>query len=386
MTGLIHISLEIIRNIKYRTISLSVIAALVFWVLDAAIDMLMFYDESFIEVLIGNKQEIAFRLLTSAFLLGFGILAGRAFSKQKDIQNRLAIEMDQRKGTEDALRMSEGKFRSLVESTDDFVYMVDKDLNYQYMNRNYSTTMGFSGDEYIGRAYCDIHLSTEIEWFKRIVAEVFLNGKSVQHEYKSKRNNHYYLQTLSPVEGAGGDIVSVTVISKDITNLKLVEEQLQTLSTTDELTGLLNRRGFFEVSKRFVAMASRKNTQVCLLYIDLDGLKVINDSFGHNAGDLAIIEMANVLKNCFRDSDIIARMGGDEFVVFPIETSCATMEIITTRLHNGLKTYNETSDTDFKLSASCGIALYDPDKPDSLDELLMQADKDMYEQKSNKHR
>lgn len=378
--------MAIIRNIKYRIIGLSVTVSLIFWCLDAVLDKLMFYDESFTEVLIGNKREVAFRLLTSAFFLGFGILAGRAFARQKRVEHYLTLEIDQRKKTEDALRMSEGKFRSLIESTDDYVYLVDKDFNYLYMNRNYATRMGFSGDEYIGRSYFDIHLSTEIEWFKSTVAEVFLHGKSVQHEFKSKRDNHYYLQTLSPVEGPGGEIVSVTVISKDITNLKLMEEQLQTLSITDELTGLLNRRGFFDVSNRFVKLASRTNTHVCLLYIDMDGLKAINDSSGHMVGDLAIIEMATVLKNCFRDSDVIARIGGDEFVVFTVETNCTDMEIITARLQNSLKTYNETSANDFKLSASCGKALYDPDKPYSLDELLMQADKDMYKQKSNRNK
>lgn len=118
-----------------------------------------------------------------------------------------------------------------------------------------------------------------------------------------------------------------------------------------------------------------------MLYADLDGLKMINDKFGHKEGDLALIELANLLKENYRASDIVARIGGDEFVVIPVGTIGDDVEIITTRFENTLAIHNEKMNRNFRLSASIGIAYYDPENPCSLDELLLQADRMMYKKK-----
>lgn len=122
-----------------------------------------------------------------------------------------------------------------------------------------------------------------------------------------------------------------------------------------------------------------------MLYTDLDNLKKINDTFGHQEGDLALIKTANLLKRNYRESDVIARIGGDEFVIIPIGTAKDNIGIITSRFEKSIETYNATSNRGYKLSLSYGLAYYDPGNPSSLDELLMQADKAMYEHKRNKH-
>lgn len=118
----------------------------------------------------------------------------------------------------------------------------------------------------------------------------------------------------------------------------------------------------------------------------MDGLKKINDTFGHKEGDLALIEMANLLRNNYRDSDIIARIGGDEFVVIPVGTTGDDVELITTRFQNALRAHKERMDRRFTFSASVGIAYYDPERPCSLDDLLARADKLMYKQKMRSSR
>jgi diguanylate cyclase (GGDEF)-like protein/PAS domain S-box-containing protein len=337
-------------------------------------------------VLIGNNKEILVRLLASAFFIGFGIFAGRAFAGQKRVEQDLVKEVAQHASTEDALRSSEEKYRSLIESTDDSIYLVDRNYTYIYMNKNHIATMGFSEGEWQGRSYGEFHVRDETEWFMKNVDLVFSTGRSVQHEHKSTRDDRYYLQTLSPVKDPEGKIVAVTVVSKDISKLKMMEGKLHALSITDELTGLFNRRGFFTVADRHMKLANRQKTKVCMLYVDLDGLKRINDTLGHKAGDLALAMMGDCLRKSFRDSDAVARIGGDEFVVFPVETTGENIGTIIARFQESLKICNEKTDREYGLSASVGSAWYDPSNPCSLDELLIRADRNMYERKGGHHK
>ncbi|UCE80031.1 MAG: GGDEF domain-containing protein [Nitrospiraceae bacterium] len=268
-----------------------------------------------------------------------------------------------------------------MESTEDSIYLVDKNYKYLFMNKNHITRMGLLENEYKGHAYGEFHSPEETKWFVENVDTVFATGESVKHEHKSGRDGRYFLQTLSPVKDPDGKIIAVTIVSKDINEMKMMEEQLHNLSITDELTGLFNRRGFFFFADQQIKLADRHKTGIFMLYADLDGLKMINDTLGHQVGDLALIEMANLLKKNYRDSDIISRIGGDEFVVIPVGTTGDDVGIIVARFENALTIHNEKMNRNFKLSASIGIAYYDPANPRSLDELLLQADKMMYKQK-----
>ncbi len=121
-----------------------------------------------------------------------------------------------------------------------------------------------------------------------------------------------------------------------------------------------------------------------LLYADLDDLKVINDTWGHREGDMALIETAKILRKNYRESDIIARIGGDEFVVFPAGTSDDDSEKILDRLYNAFLHHCAQSNPAYKLSISAGISFYNPASPCSIDELLALGDKSMYERKMKK--
>ena len=169
-----------------------------------------------------------------------------------------------------------------------------------------------------------------------------------------------------------------------INQRKLAEEKLRSLSLTDDLTGLSNRRGFFTLARQQLKVANRLEKRVSLIYADLDNLKEINDSLGHQEGDKVLIETANILKLNFRESDIIARIGGDEFVVFQIGNSDEAKDKITERFQNAFQAYNATTKLDYELSISFGIAICEPECSYSLDELLAQADKSMYEEKRKK--
>jgi diguanylate cyclase (GGDEF)-like protein len=186
---------------------------------------------------------------------------------------------------------------------------------------------------------------------------------------------------MSPVKKEDGMIMAVTVVSKDITDLKRMEERLRVFSFSDELTGLYNRRGFFALVEQQLKLSKRMKQGIFMLYADLDGLKAINDTWGHQEGDRALIDIANILKATFRESDIIGRIGGDEYVALPIGTAGDNVKIITDRLQKVLEIHNAESALSYKLSISFGVAHYDPENPCSIDELLLQGDKLMYEQK-----
>jgi diguanylate cyclase (GGDEF)-like protein len=160
--------------------------------------------------------------------------------------------------------------------------------------------------------------------------------------------------------------------------------RLHTLSITDELTGLYNRRGFFSLAEEHLTIAKRAKKGLMLLYADLDNFKEINDTLGHDEGDRLIKEIAAILKSTYRTSDIIARIGGDEFVVFPVGTDDDHIDIITNRLHENIDNFNNRNNNTFKLGISIGIATYNPNSVQSIDELLAEADDLMYKHKKSK--
>jgi len=163
-------------------------------------------------------------------------------------------------------------------------------------------------------------------------------------------------------------------------------ERLQYLSLNDELTGLYNRRGFLLNAERQLKLARRRHTTLHLVFVDMDGLKQINDSFGHEEGSRAIMQIAEVLKQTFRDSDIIARMGGDEFAILAIDASDDSRAKVVTRLQEALHAYVAEKDLPYELALSIGAISIDHSNRAAIPELIDKADREMYEHKRSKRR
>src|SRR5437588_11406175 len=165
----------------------------------------------------------------------------------------------------------------------------------------------------------------------------------------------------------------------------LIERELRSLALTDDLTGLYNRRGFLASATQQLKLARRNTKESLLLFCDVDNLKKINDSYGHEEGDLALVRAADVLEQTFRDSDVLARLGGDEFAVLALEASSQYQGVILDRLEANLER-SSASESRYRLSLSVGVGRFDPERPVSLRELLDQADQAMYEQKGKRTR
>jgi len=179
----------------------------------------IFGSAALVDLLLSNLPFLSiqtFALLDAALLtlILFPLIYYLAFAPLKSYIEELTR-------SEEALQASEAKYCSLVETTDDSIYLVNGNCEYLFMNAKHRARLVFLFDtEYVGRAYGEFHSPEETAVFNEQVTKVFATKKALQHEHRSQRDGHYFLRTLSPVKGPDGDVVAVSVVSKDITNLK----------------------------------------------------------------------------------------------------------------------------------------------------------------------
>jgi diguanylate cyclase (GGDEF)-like protein len=155
----------------------------------------------------------------------------------------------------------------------------------------------------------------------------------------------------------------------------------QSLSLIDELTGLNNRRGFITLAEQQMKVARRENLGITLAFADLDGLKWINDHLGHIQGDLALRDVGTILKSTFRESDVMARIGGDEFAVFWTTPDALSSETLLARLKSSIDSYDISERRPYSLSLSIGFTHYPDGFTESLMEMLTESDRRMYQHK-----
>ncbi len=163
-----------------------------------------------------------------------------------------------------------------------------------------------------------------------------------------------------------------------------VESELSRIAISDELTGLYNRRGFLLLGSERMRLAHGMKKNVLLFFADLDNLKQINDQFGHQEGDQALLKTAEIFRNTFRNSDITGRFGGDEFTALVIEEYGQTADTISRRLQDNMAEL-AANNTHYPLSLSVGMTRYAAEMRSSLKNLLAQADQALYKQKQASH-
>ena len=253
-----------------------------------------------------------------------------------------------------------------------------------YLNDAYAKVFGYGeADRLIGASWEMFFFNEELVRLKEEVMPAVWRDGSWRGEAIGLRLDGSSLPLeISFSSVVGGGLVQVV---RDITERKKLEDTLRNSSIKDELTGLLNRRGLLKEAAPYFDFARRQKEKLLLLFIDLDGMKKINDEFGHNEGDNALMQTAQLLNRSFRSSDIIARLGGDEFIVLVTDLNANKEEAIT-RLNENLKAYNNSETRAHKLAFSIGVATLEPERMTCFEELLEQADQAMYEQKRMKRR
>lgn len=158
-------------------------------------------------------------------------------------------------------------------------------------------------------------------------------------------------------------------------------EQVRQLAIADELTGLVNRRGFMLLAEYQRSLADRKGTSLCVIFLDIDHFKRTNDQFGHDEGDRALRELAGILLRTFRRSDVVARLGGDEFIVLMADINGDGLRTVLDRVEKNVRAFNQEARFPWHLSISLGVARSDPAKPATLEALMAAADQAMYKEK-----
>lgn len=207
------------------------------------------------------------------------------------------------------------------------------------------------------------------------------NGSLVSETtMKVASKERYYEVIGSSLNEKTGLHIGNLIVLHDITERKDIERKLVELTLVDELTGLTNRRGLKLLAAQLINMADRMQVNATLLFIDVDNLKKINDHFGHAEGDQALIYIANILKSTYRSADIVARIGGDEFVILALNMTEDTREAMLDRLEERMIVHHKENQK-YRLSLSIGLSRYEWNNPRPFEALLHEADQSMYERK-----
>lgn len=300
--------------------------------------------------------------------------------------------IDEQMRTEEELLRSEEKYRMVADFTYDWEYWLDSNGHYIYVSPSCERITGYRPDEFIAKPDLVtkiIHPDDRAKIRKHFREELksdrgasHLDFRIITRGGKECWISHY----CQPVYSSDGRQLGRRGSNRDISKRVRLEKKLSNLSFHDKLTDLYNRRGFLTLAEQQLKMANRLKRGMFLVFADLDGMKKINDTLGHKEGDSALIDTANVLKKTFRESDIIARIGGDEFAVLAVETHDVSIEVFIARLKSNLEAHNVEELHRYKLSLSVGFSCYDPDNPCSIEKLLALADKNMYKQKRKKQK
>ncbi len=275
------------------------------------------------------------------------------------------------------LEERETRLRTLVELTQDVVVTVDPEGRILTLNPAGERLIGAA----IGRDVRDFTIPAFAERALDLNRAVQRRDGTYEVPVIVRSGEIVTLDVSVHFVMRGDQVAEIVGIGRDITARKQKEEALRSLTLVDDLTRLYNRRGFLTLAERHLKLALRKKQGVFLLFCDVDGLKQINDTYGHLEGDRALSDAAEVLRRTFRSADIIARLGGDEFTVFPLEAADASTDLLSERLAAALEAHNAQSNRPWKLRMSVGFARFDPGSPWTIEALLEEADRRLYEKK-----
>ncbi|WP_165873552.1 EAL domain-containing protein [Parasulfuritortus cantonensis] len=315
--------------------------------------------------------------------------------KVRGLNRQLSRENHERALAEQALQESEAKYRELVEHANAIVLRVGLDGTVTYFNEYAERFFGYQAEEILGRHVVGTIVpereSDSDRDLGRLINAILSHPEDFQHnenENMTRDGRRVWVRWANMViPDEYGRPVGISCIGQDITEARLAEETIRNLAFYDALTQLPNRRLLIDRLSRALAMSARNRRHGALLFIDLDNFKLLNDSHGHDIGDLLLIEVAHRLQACMREGDSVARLGGDEFVVMlegldaSPDAAAGQAELVAEKVSDTLRRTYHLGAVEHHATASIGIALFQ-DKTVGVDELLKRADLAMYQAKS----
>ncbi len=315
-------------------------------------------------------------------------VGGRVIKLQRGLAERveeLNQALAERERAAESLRASESRYRHLVEHSQGLICTQDLAGTLLSVNPAAARLLGYQPHEMVGRNLNEFIAPAYRHLFKlyleRIRQQATASG--LLHVFTQSGVERIWQYDNLRYEDAG-QAPYVLGHAQDVTELKAAEATLRTLSLTDELTGLSNQRGFLTLTEQYRKTARRTGQAFSLIYADIDGLKQINDTYGHQAGSQAIKQLAELLRQSFREADSIARIGGDEFTILAADTTATTIQLPLARLQHHLQQHNAQALHAYQLSLSLGVICVAPDNDAAIEALLVKADQAMYENKKHK--
>lgn len=305
------------------------------------------------------------------------------YDNNNNIYGMMGIYEDitERKKSEELLKESQLRYEQLAEASRSVAWEVDKKGMYTYISPVCEKVFGYKPEEVIGKMYFyDLAMEEDRE-------EIMEHGYAVlkqkgilsDYEYRIKNKSNKVIWLLSngfPILDEHGEVSAFRGIDIDITYLKEIEDKIRYLSFHDQLTGLYNRRFFEEELKR---LDTERNLPLSLAMIDVNGLKLVNDAFGHKSGDRMLKKVGQIIKKECRTDDIIARIGGDEFVILLPKTNYSDAVIILDRIHKAVEKENIEA---INLSISYGCDTKRK-KSESMEDVFKIAETNMYKLKTS---
>ena len=260
-----------------------------------------------------------------------------------------------------------------------------------YANETFSKQTGYSQEDIIGNNPRILHgPDTDLATLARIRKGLAAWQPIREEVLNYKKNGEAFWQELNifPLPNAAGDFTHWVSIQRDITDRKVAEQQIYDLAFLDPLTGLPNRRLFYDRLRRTLLNNVRSEQHGALLYIDLDHFKLVNDRKGHATGDLVLQSVAKQLSLCIRAGDTISRIGGDEYIILldslgkDPEVASFITEAIAKRMLSSFSLAQEDIDHDWSGTFSIGISLFSGDQSRTLEDIVKEADLAMYQAKT----
>ncbi|MGB9857509.1 MAG: diguanylate cyclase domain-containing protein [Dictyoglomaceae bacterium] len=263
----------------------------------------------------------------------------------------------------------------VLNSLEEVVIYYDKDMKILYANKSSSELFGISPEDLIGKSCYEL-------WYKREsckncpVKRVLKTGKIEEGEIISPDGRSWHIKGY-PAKNEQGETIGVVELIQEITEKKRMEDEIKYLSFHDKLTGLYNR-AFFE--EELIRLNTKRQLPLSIIMGDLNGLKLVNDTFGHKEGDNLLIAISKVLRKSCRKEDIIARWGGDEFVILLPKTDKFTSQRICERIKRNCENHNKLNNHPIQLSISLGSATKENEN-ENIEEILKLAEDRMYRNK-----
>ena len=323
------------------------------------------------------KEEESDRIIGGMVLLMFSFYT---VSSERSVLKKIKKERE-------LLKSSENKLRTLLSHIADAVVVINDRGQIEMFNYSAEQMFGYDEEEVLGENISILMAGKDRTHHDKYMRHYEATGESRIIDVGTRqltaihKNGAEILIGLSVNKVETDEGAQYIGVMRDMTEHRRELDKLTERADCDSLTGLANRHKFFDQLEHALALAKRNDTYVCLMFVDLDGFKKVNDNFGHAEGDELLRQIAVLLREKTRESDIVCRFGGDEFcILFEYVHGCEGMEKMANDIVDAFKTPFHLAENTAQVTASVGVAFY-PDDTEHEGDLIKHADSAMYEAK-----